>query len=272
MNDRDNDNYNDNYSNYNDSKILNSQDDIKGADLDDKIEIDKEEHAKARERRTIIHRKLSKAKQRIEWRRSKVVEMLARGVQLSDIARALAIPYPTLYKDVTYMRDEGKEKIDQYIGHLPFEVRVAVSSLNKILYNLYNIQSLEAAKIEGRHVTDTNRIQALSVMKDVVKMKIDILTNTATLKEALSFIEDKRAEIQKYRSEIDRIAIEDKQAELQVVENINDVIIEQQNSNDDNDKEELPFIDSDNDNHDNQCEEPLEEDKETTTKITKEEG
>jgi hypothetical protein len=125
-----------------------------------------------------------------------------------------------------------------YYQHLPFEVRVAVSSLNKILYNLYNIQSLEAAKIEGRHVSDTNRIQALSVMKDVVKMKIDVLTNTATLKEALSFVEDKRAEIQKYRSEIDRIAIEDKQqvtvnVDVDVDNNINDAIIEQTTNKED---------------------------------------
>jgi ribosomal protein L31E len=175
---------------------------------------------------------------------------------------------------------KAKEQIESYIGHLPFEVRVAVSSLNKILYNLYNIQSLEAAKIEGRHVSDTNRIQALSVMKDVVKMKIDVLTNTATLKEALSFVEDKRAEIQKYRSEIDRIAIEDKQqvtvdVDVDVDNNINDAIIEQTTNKEDQNVSitgSKYYNDKDNYNLNQEEEEQLAlEDRGITTTTTKEE-
>jgi dTDP-D-glucose 4,6-dehydratase len=63
--------------------------------------------------------------------------------------------------------------------------------------------------MQNRRVSDNSRIQALSVMKDVVKMKMDILTNTTTLSQALEFIEDRKSEIKKYSEDIGKIASED---------------------------------------------------------------
>jgi hypothetical protein len=195
----------------NTSKLLGQDDDISDADPDDDIEIDTTATANARKRRTIKHRKLSKTKQRLLWRRSKVAEYLSCGTNLMDISRIMKIPYQTLYQDLTFMRQEAKDKIDSYISHLPFEVRIAVDGLNKILHNLYAIQDIGVAKMEGRHVSETSRIQALSTMKDVIKMKMDILTNTTTLSQALEFIEDRKSEIRKYHENIGKIASEDRE-------------------------------------------------------------
>ena len=193
----------------NTSKLLGPDDEVAGADPVDDIEIDISATDNARKRRIIKHRKLSKTKQRLLWRRSKVAEYLSRGTNLMDVSRIMKIPYQTLYQDLSFMRQEAKDQIDSYISHLPFEVRIAVDGLNKILYNLYAIQDMDVAKIEGRHVSDTSRIQALSTMKDVIKMKMDILTNTTTLSQALEFIEDRKSEIRKYHGDIGKIASED---------------------------------------------------------------
>ena len=67
------------------------------------------------------------------------------------------------------MREEAKDEIDSYISHLPFEVKNAVQTLNTILYNLYAIQDIGVSQMQNRSVSDNSRIQALSVMKDVVK-------------------------------------------------------------------------------------------------------
>src|SRR6476619_6197920 len=55
-------------------KLLGPDYNITGADPVDDIEIDVTATADARKRRTIKHRKLSKTKQRLLWRRSKVAE------------------------------------------------------------------------------------------------------------------------------------------------------------------------------------------------------
>ena len=210
------------------SKLLGPDDEIDGADPVDDIEIDVTATANARKRRTIKHRKLSKTKERLLWRRSKVAEYLSRGTNLMDISHIMKIPYQTLYQDLSFMRQEAKDQIDSYISHLPFEVRIAVDGLNKILYNLYAIQDMGVAKIEGRHVSDTSRIQALSTMKDVIKMKMDILTNTTTLSQALEFIEDRKSEIRKYHENIGKIAPEDREntAINDAIEQSNTSIIE----------------------------------------------
>lgn len=211
------------------SKLLGLDDGIAGADPDDDIEIDVNATANARNRRTIKHRKLSKTKQRLLWRRSKVAEYLSRGTNLMDVSHIMKIPYQTLYQDLSFMRQEAKDQIDSYISHLPFEVRIAVDGLNKILYNLYAIQDMGVAKIEGRHVSDTSRIQALSTMKDVIKMKMDILTNTTTLSQSLEFIEDRKSEIKKYHKNIGKIASEDREntaAINEAIEQSNTSIIE----------------------------------------------
>jgi hypothetical protein len=203
-------------------------DEIDGADPVD-IEIDVTTTANARKRRTIKHRKLSKTKQRLLWRRSKVAEYLSRGTNLMDISRIMKIPYQTLYQDLSFMRQEAKDQIDNYISHLSFEVRIAVDGLGKILYNLYAIQDMGVAKIEGRHVSDASRIQALSTMKDVIKMKMDILTNTTTLSQALEFIEDRKSKIKKYHGDIGKIASEDREntaAINEAIEQSNTSIIE----------------------------------------------
>ena len=208
---------------------MGQDDEIAGADTVDDIEIDVTATANARKRRTIKHRKLSKTKQRLLWRRSKVAEYLSRGTNLMDISRIMKIPYQTLYQDLTFMRQEAKDQIDSYISHLPFEVRIAVDGLNKILYNLYAIQDIGIAKIEDRHVSDTSRIQALSTMKDVIKMKMDILTNTTTLSQALEFIEDRKSEIRKYHEKIRKIASEDRESTAAInnaIEQSNTSIIE----------------------------------------------
>jgi hypothetical protein len=85
----------------NTSKLLGQDDEIAGADPVDDIEIDVGTTANARKRRTIKHRKLSKTKQRLLWRRSKVAEYLSRGTNLMDISRIMKIPYQTLYQDLT---------------------------------------------------------------------------------------------------------------------------------------------------------------------------
>lgn len=211
------------------SKLLGLDDGIAGADPDDDIEIDVNATANARNRRTIKYRKLSKTKQRLLWRRSKVAEYLSRGTNLMDVSHIMKIPYQTLYQDLSFMRQEAKDQIDSYISHLPFEVRIAVDGLNKILYNLYAIQDMGVAKIEGRHVSDTSRIQALSTMKDVIKMKMDILTNTTTLSQSLEFIEDRKSEIKKYHKNIGKIASEDREntaAINEAIEQSNTSIIE----------------------------------------------
>jgi DNA-binding NarL/FixJ family response regulator len=61
-------------------------------------------------------------KKQIEWRRSKVHELLIKGYNQYDIADALQISQPTISRDVHFLSLKAKEEIRHHIeDRLPFE-------------------------------------------------------------------------------------------------------------------------------------------------------
>jgi transcriptional regulator len=58
---------------------------------------------------------LSTKSDQLEWRRSKVVEMRARGLSLGEIARELQASRASISSDMQYLRSQDKESIREYI-------------------------------------------------------------------------------------------------------------------------------------------------------------
>jgi transcriptional regulator len=56
----------------------------------------------------------SKAEQ-LEWRRSKVVEMRARGMTHGEIAHELQVSKASISLDIQYLRNQAKETIREYV-------------------------------------------------------------------------------------------------------------------------------------------------------------
>jgi transposase len=52
---------------------------------------------------------LSSSMNSVEWRRNKVQELASQGYNQSEISRILQISQPTIYRDVTYLRQRAKE-------------------------------------------------------------------------------------------------------------------------------------------------------------------
>jgi transcriptional regulator len=98
---------------------------------------------------------LSTKTEQVEWRRSKVVEMRARGVSQIEIAHELQVSKQLISADVQYLRSQAKESIKEYVTeHLPEQYEVCLSALDTILKHAFDI--LETA--------DDNRekLQAMS--------------------------------------------------------------------------------------------------------------
>jgi transcriptional regulator len=52
--------------------------------------------------------------EQLQWRRSKVVEMRAKGVNQIEIARQLQVSDSCISSDVQYLREHAKESIKEY--------------------------------------------------------------------------------------------------------------------------------------------------------------
>jgi putative protein kinase ArgK-like GTPase of G3E family len=63
----------------------------------------------------------SKMQHQIEWRRTKVMELLSKSNQ-SEIARVLQVDKSIICRDIAYLRQQSKENIKRYIDErLPEE-------------------------------------------------------------------------------------------------------------------------------------------------------
>jgi transcriptional regulator len=83
---------------------------------------------------------LSTKADQLEWRRSKVVEMRARGLSYREIARELQVSRASISYDIQYIRNQAKESIREYTtDHLPEQYQVCLTALDEIIRRAFDI-------------------------------------------------------------------------------------------------------------------------------------
>jgi hypothetical protein len=128
---------------------------------------------------------LSTKSDQLEWRRSKVVEMRARGMTHGEMARELQVSRTSITSDIQYLRNQAKEIIKEYVTeHLPEQYQVCLTALDTILKHTFQI--LETS--------DDNRekLQAMELFKDTHLVKLELLSNATTIDSALNYIRNKQ--------------------------------------------------------------------------------
>jgi len=136
-------------------------------------------------------------KMQVEWRRTKVLELLSKGGSQSDIAKTLQVDLSIISRDVYFLRQQAKDNIKKYIDErLPEEYEKCLVGLNAITKEAWNTAQITEDKRE--------RIQALSLAKECYSMKLDLLTNAIVVDDAIRFVSSKSNENAKSSSEGDK--------------------------------------------------------------------
>jgi hypothetical protein len=126
-------------------------------------------------------------KMQVEWRRAKVLELLSKGDNQSEIAKTLQVDLSIISRDVYFLRQQAKANIKRYIDELlPEEYEKCLVGLTAITKEAWNTA----------HNTENKRekIQALSLAKDCYSMKLDLLTNATVVDDAIRFVSEKSKE------------------------------------------------------------------------------
>jgi hypothetical protein len=128
---------------------------------------------------------LSTKIEQLEWRRSKVVELRARGLSQTEIARELQVSKASISLDMQYLRSQAKESIKEYVTeHLPEQYQVCLSALDTILKHAYEILQTSPDNRE--------KLQAMELFKDTHLVKLELLSNATTIDNALNYIKSKQ--------------------------------------------------------------------------------
>lgn len=116
----------------------------------------------------------------LEWRRSKVLELASQGYNQSDISRILQISQPTISRDLHYLEEQARNNIRNHIDKkLPFEYDKCMVALNSL--------QRRAWEISERSEEERTQVQALSLAKDCVINKLELLTNATVVNDAMRF-------------------------------------------------------------------------------------
>src|SRR6186713_1885747 len=120
--------------------------------------------------------------QQIEWRRTKVMELLSKGENnQSEIARMLQVDRSIISRDIAHIRQQSKDNIRRYVDErLPEEYEKCLVGLTAILREAWNTSQQTEDKRE--------KIQALSLAKECYSMKLELLTNATVVDDAIRFV------------------------------------------------------------------------------------
>ena len=137
---------------------------------------------------------MSTKAEQLEWRRSKVIEMRARGLSHGEIARELQVSRASITSDMQYLRKQAKESIREYVTeHLPDQYQVCLTALDAIIKRAFDI--LETS--------DDNRekLQAMQLFRDTHITKLELLSNATTIDSALHYVRTKQQEREQEQEE-----------------------------------------------------------------------
>jgi hypothetical protein len=152
--------------------------------------------------------------ERLEWRRSKVLELSSQGHSQPEISKILQIGIGTVNRDIFILRQRAKENIEKYVNErLPEEYEKCLIGLTAILREAWHMSN--QTDIENKE-----KIQALSLAKECYTTKMDMLTNVTVVDDAIKFVSRNSQHIQnRKKNNKNKIINDDEDTEKEVSDN-----------------------------------------------------
>jgi predicted transcriptional regulator len=144
----------------------------------------------------------------LEWRRSKVLELSSQGHSQPEIARILRISQPTVNRDVGYLRGQARQNLQKHIqDKLPEEYQNCMTGINQVLkicWEIVNMSRNVNNNDSGQTVTMTDNktvLQALALINDCNKYKMDLTTNGVVITDAIKFVQTNKEKLMSTKKE-----------------------------------------------------------------------
>jgi Zn-dependent M32 family carboxypeptidase len=135
------------------------------------------------------------------WRRGKVSELLVKGHTQYEIASVLKVSQPTINNDVQFLRNQARTNLQTHLNdRLPGEFENCMSGINQVLKMCWEIATKSSDrnnsdKILSSTIDEKTRLQALALANDCYRYKMDLVTNSIVITDALKFVQQKKKEL-----------------------------------------------------------------------------
>lgn len=124
----------------------------------------------------------TKTQQQIEWRRDRVLELSSQGLTQSDIATVLKVDKSIISRDAAYLRQQAKDNLQKHINqNVPEEYQRCLVGINQVLKMAWSIVS--------KDIDNKTKLQALALINDCNKYKMELTTNGVVITDAIKYVQ-----------------------------------------------------------------------------------
>jgi hypothetical protein len=129
-----------------------------------------------------------KKQQQLEWRRHRVLALLAEDYSQNEIASILQVSPASISKDVAYLKDQSRLLLRTHLKEtFPLEYQQALSTLKSL--------RREAREMLRKPETDDRvKVRLFTVIKDITESIMNLVLKGDTIDDVISFMEEKTAE------------------------------------------------------------------------------
>ena len=125
-------------------------------------------------------------RERLRWRRNKILELSSQGHSERDIATMLQVSLGTINRDLHILKKLAQANISKYVNEkLPLEYQKCMIGLDAILVKSWSM----ATSTENM---DKDKLQALSIAMQAYEMKLELLSSATVVERAVNFVEKYR--------------------------------------------------------------------------------
>jgi hypothetical protein len=123
------------------------------------------------------------------------IELSSQGYTQSEISKSLQVDESVISRDRAYLRQGAQENLKTHIqDKLPEEYQNCMVGINQVLKICWEIvnKSRNVNNDNGRTVTKTDNktvLQALALINDCNKYKMDLTTNGVVITDAIKFVQ-----------------------------------------------------------------------------------
>jgi hypothetical protein len=139
----------------------------------------------------------------IEWRRAKVLELSSQGHNQSEIATIMQVGISTINRDAIYLRQQAQENLKIHFQQkLPEEYQRCLTGMNQVLKLSWHIANNKQSDQDHNNNNNNNntlttgdgktRLQALSLINDCYKYRMDLTTNGLVITDAIKFVQSNK--------------------------------------------------------------------------------
>jgi hypothetical protein len=142
----------------------------------------------------------------VSWRRAKVLELTSQGNSQVEIARVLQVGEATISRDLSYLRQQANENLKVHIqGKLPEEYQNCTTGINQVLKICWEIVNKSRNSNSNSNDNDGQTVssmmdsktvlQALALINDCNKYKMDLTTNGVVITDAIKFVQTNKEKL-----------------------------------------------------------------------------